>query len=153
VLDYWSLRTVSSTRDGFELTKQTARAAMGASDEEEFGAGRASGAVTSAGGAIAGAKSPEAANGQRLSHRCPSRIIPPKCDSEDNFESDLRSRALTSLVRIGRVLVQDKLLYQRIGKSTPGVDECAGENQSWPAIAWRIVEVCKGTRDQIATNA
>jgi hypothetical protein len=69
------------------------------------------------------------------------------------YDSALLSQALTLLVRIGRILAQDKLLYQGIGESAPGVDERTGENQSWPAIARRIVEVCKGARDQIAANA
>ncbi len=65
----------------------------------------------------------------------------------------LLSQALTLLVRIGRILVQDKLLYQGISEPAPGVDKRAGENQSWSAIARRIVEVCKGARDQIAADA
>jgi hypothetical protein len=63
---------------------------------------------------------------------------------------DLYSLALTLLVGIGRILAEDKLLYQGIGEPAPGVDGRAGENQAWPAIARRIVEVCKGARDQIA---
>ena len=65
---------------------------------------------------------------------------------------DLYSLTLTLLVGIGRILAQDKLLYQGIGEPAPGVDGRAGENQSWPAIAWRMVEVCKSARDQIAAN-
>ena len=54
-------------RDGFEVTKEAACAAVGASGEIEFGARRAGGIVTAGRGAIAGAESPEAANGERLS--------------------------------------------------------------------------------------
>jgi hypothetical protein len=88
-----------------------------------------------------------------VEYRWPNRVIPRKCKSQDTYDSALLSQALTLLVRIGRILVQDKLLYQGIGESAPVVDERAGENQSWPAIARRIIEVCKGARDQIAANA
>src|SRR3984957_4359908 len=54
-------------RDGLEVTKEAACAVVGAGGEIEFGARRASGVVTSGGGAVAGAESPEAANGDRLS--------------------------------------------------------------------------------------
>ena len=54
-------------RDRLEVTKETACAVVGAGREIEFGARRASGVVTSGGGAVAGAESPEAANGDRLS--------------------------------------------------------------------------------------
>jgi hypothetical protein len=54
-------------RDGFEVTKETACAVVGARGEIEFGARRASGVVTAGGGAVAGAEGPEAANGERLS--------------------------------------------------------------------------------------
>jgi hypothetical protein len=54
-------------RDGLEVTKEAACAVVGAGGEIEFGARRASGVVTSGGGAVAGAESPEAANGERLS--------------------------------------------------------------------------------------
>jgi hypothetical protein len=54
-------------RDGLEVTEETACAVVGAGGEIEFGARRPSGVVTSGGGAVAGAESPEAANGERLS--------------------------------------------------------------------------------------
>ena len=53
--------------DGFEVAKKTTCAVVGAGGEIEFGARRASGVVTAGGGAVAGAESPEAANGECLS--------------------------------------------------------------------------------------
>ena len=53
----------------------------------------------------------------------------------------------TLLVRIGRELMQNKLLYQGIGQAASGVDGGAGEDQSGPAIAWWIVEVVQRGRD------
>jgi hypothetical protein len=54
--------------DGFEVAKETACAVVAAGGEIEFGgARRASGVVTAGGGAVAGAESPEAADGERLS--------------------------------------------------------------------------------------
>ena len=54
-------------RDGFEVAKEAARAVVGAGGEIEFGARRAGGVVTAGGGAVAGAESPEAVNGECLS--------------------------------------------------------------------------------------
>ena len=42
------------------------------------------------------------------------------------------------------VLAQEKLLYQGVGDSSAGVDEEAGEDDSWSAIAIRIIEVSEG---------
>jgi hypothetical protein len=56
------------------------------------------------------------------------------------------------VVRVCCVLVQDKRLYQSTDESAPRVDERAKENQSWPAIAWRIIEICKKARDLAATH-
>jgi hypothetical protein len=227
-------------RDWFEVT------------EIEFGAGRASGVVTAGRGAVAGAKSPEAANGERLSGcgldeaneltrgeivggnsgatirgsgagelayeqvvakdpeversegYAPGRIEPVsvfeafkeltiggedvdvpqtgaigflrvafllqnegdddvvtdglhveghEAQSQDTYDRASLSLVLTLLVGIGRILAQNELLYQAVGEPPAGVDERVGENQSRPTIAWRIVEVCKSARDQIAANA
>ena len=54
-------------RDGFEVTKEPACTVVGAGGEIEFGARGASGIVTPGGGAVAGAQSPEATNGECLS--------------------------------------------------------------------------------------
>ena len=79
--------------------------------------------------------------------------IPPLRFASDGMTKGRESaQVLILLVRIGRVLAQDELLYQGIREPAPGIDERVGENQSWPAIARRIVEVCKGGRDQIAAN-
>jgi hypothetical protein len=53
-------------RDGFEVTKEAARAVVGTGGEIELGARRAGRVVTTDERAVAGAESPEAANGERL---------------------------------------------------------------------------------------
>ena len=52
--------------DGFEVAKETACAVVGAGGEIEFGGRRASGVVAAGGGAVAGAESPEAVDGEGL---------------------------------------------------------------------------------------
>jgi hypothetical protein len=56
-------------------------------------------------------------------------------------------------VRVGCVLPQDELLDQGVGESAAGVDESAGKDQSWSAIARRIVKICERGRDQVAANS
>jgi hypothetical protein len=55
--------------------------------------------------------------------------------------------------RIAGVLAQDKLLYEVVGELAADVDEYVREDQSWSAIARRIVGVCEGSRNQTAANA
>jgi hypothetical protein len=106
---------------------------VGAGGEIEFGARRASGVVTAGEGAVAGAESPEArATPQGIPNRTQLLIV---TNSQDTCDRSLPSPAVALLVGVGRILAQDKLLYQAIGEPAPGVDERVGENQSRPAIA------------------
>lgn len=60
---------------------------------------------------------------------------------------------LVPLIGVARMLAQDELLYQGVGDSSPRVDGKGGEDQSRSSIAIRIVEICEGRCDQIATHA
>jgi hypothetical protein len=114
---------------------------VAAGGEIGFGARRPSGVVTAGGGAVAGAESPEAADGGRLSGCVLDEADELTSGEITGFrlrrtgDRSLPSPALTLLVGVGRILAQDKLLYQAIGEPAPGVDERVGENQSRPAIA------------------
>ena len=56
-------------------------------------------------------------------------------------------------MRIGRVLAQDELLDQVVEDAGAGVDGSTREDQSRPAIARRVVDVCERARNEIAANA